>query len=244
MRNNFNSFLLFLLLKNIYLKVKKILIALKKLKHLNLCNNPLKNAHIGKASCQVKNEQENEHSDEFTQEIESMIPLADISNQVSSDHFDFYFMKNWSIDEDENKLTGLKTIILNNCYIDNKILELLLIRLPALEELHLARNEYKKIQFSNYFRKESLKIIYLNSNCLSDWKEVSKLGICMPNLETLVLSENRFGDIPESINFREAFPKLKALNMNELNVDTWDTIDNLRELASLKNIRLKGKIHL
>ena len=210
---------------------------LKRLKHLNLCNNPLKNAHIEKNSNQVEDKRGD--LDELTRGLETILPLKD-SDDIEPIHFDTYFIKNWSIEEDGNKSDSLKTLILNNCYIDNEILELLLIRLPVLEELHLARNNYARIKFSETFRKESIKILYLNSNNLSEWSEILRLGICFQNLETLVLSENQLGDIPESIEFEKAFPKLKILNLNELNIKKWETIDILRGLCSLKNIRLKG----
>ena len=210
---------------------------LKRLKHLNLCNNPLNNAHIEKNSNQVEDKRGD--LDELTRGLETILPLKD-SDDIEPIHFDTYFIKNWSIEEDGNKSDSLKTLILNNCYIDNEILELLLIRLPVLEELHLARNNYARIKFSETFRKESIKILYLNSNNLSEWSEILRLGICFQNLETLVLSENQLGDIPESIEFEKSFPKLKILNLNELNIKKWETIDILRGLCSLKNIRLKG----
>jgi hypothetical protein len=155
-----------------------------------------------------------------------------------------YFSINWSLENDENKFVTLKTLILNFCYVDLKIVQCLLERLTNLNELHLTSNNYSHVTFSDSFLKESLQILYFNNNNLTDWHEVFKFAKFFPNLENLVLSENSLGDL--NLNDEKnctnliQFSKLKAVNLNKLDIKNWSTIDHFRTLfPNLKNIRIK-----
>jgi hypothetical protein len=150
---------------------------------------------------------------------------------------------------------------LNSCFIDLRIIELLITKLNNLNELHLSSNEYKQVNFSNDFSKKSLKLLYFNDNKLNDWKEICKLGKCFSNLEYLCISENELADIDddESNEYKEAiepigesehlmnekkiqdhFLNLKTLVMNRLNINDWRTVDKIRDFNQLNNVRIQN----
>ena len=52
------------------------------------------------------------------------------------------------INNENNLYHQLKILILNSCHVDLKIIECLLNRLPDLNELHLASNDYSIVTFT------------------------------------------------------------------------------------------------
>jgi len=170
-------------------------------------------------------------------------PLYKTGENIDTIHGDStlldLFNMGWSTQE---TFTSLKTLILNSCYLSQKTLESMLIRLPCLEELHLTANNYSNIAFNENFAQNSIKIIYFNNNILSDWSDVFKLGKCLPNLESLILSENNLADLPGDFQtdlVNQSFGKLQTLNLNKLKIQAWTTIDMIRQLPALKNLRIQ-----
>lgn len=169
-----------------------------------------------------------------------------------------YFTNEWplpKLDSDQSissaQFDNLKTLILNECFIDLRIIECLLQRLDGLTELHLSRNKYKQITFSKDFVKLSLKILYIHTNNLDNWNELCKLGKCFPNLEHLVLSQNEITNFTIDPNYNQdyfenaeqmknsnLFKNLNILNLNKIKINDWSAIDQLREFPSLKHIRI------
>ena len=139
---------------------------------------------------------------------------------------------------------SLSTLILNSCYIDLKIVELLINKLNNLNELHLSSNNYSNITFSNDFTKMTLKILYFNNNQLNDWNEVCKLGKCFPNLENLVISHNNLSNFNNNENNElctsNCFRNLQILIINRLKINEWSVIDQLREFPHLKHVRIQN----
>lgn len=97
-----------------------------------------------------------------------------------------YFHLEWPTGN--NEFNMLETLILNSCFIDLKVVEILMNRMPNLSEVHLASNGYEIVTFSEGFVKESVKILYLNNNNFSKWSEILKFGKCFPMLEYLVIN--------------------------------------------------------
>ncbi len=190
--------------------------ALKRLRLLNLSHNPLNQCT---------------NSMIYDQEADS------IELGIS------YFNIEWNLLNDTNIFHQLKILILNSCYVDLKLVECLLSRLPSLDELHLASNNYSRVTFSDRFVKYSIKILYFNNNLLSNWNEVCKLGRCFPNLENLVLSHNdlsNFSSIDEQLHTSKCFQNLEILILNKLQINDWSVIDQLREFPHLKHVRIQN----
>jgi len=199
-------------------EVKKLLNSLKRLRLLNLSHNPLNNNNINR----MNNDQEDDNDDD----------------ELTINYFNI----EWPINNENNLYHQLKILILNSCNVDLKIIECLLNRLPDLNELHLASNNYSIITFTDQFVKYSLKILYFNNNNLSNWNEVCKLGKCFPNLENLVLSHNdlsNFSSIDE-LHTSKCFQNLEILILNKLKINEWSVIDQLREFPHLKHVRIQN----
>ncbi len=101
-----------------------------------------------------------------------------------------------------------------------RTIELLLDRMPNLSELHLASNNYSRVTFATDYRKESLKVLYLNNNNFSAWCEVLKFGKCFPMLENLVLSDNPLSSFvaeSEALSTAECFRNVEILILNKVN---------------------------
>ncbi|CAF0708942.1 unnamed protein product [Brachionus calyciflorus] len=213
-------------------EIRKLLSSLKKLKFLNLTSNKLCNFNPLNKSCHKDN-----------QEI-----LEEDKLQATID----FFNTEWPINENQIHYENLKTLVLNECFIDLKIIECLLNRLSGISELHISRNAYKTINFSNQFRILTLKILYINNNLIDEWNDICKLAICFPNLEHLVLSENPiqtfdidyekdkeyFRNFQEELKNSNLFKNLRVINMNKIKIDQWSTLDKLKEFPNLMHIRI------
>lgn len=195
-------------------EIRKILQALKNLRLLNLSHNPLTDS----------------------------INYEKVNQETTLNSALDYFYSEWSLEN--NVFQQLQTLILNSCYLDLKIVEFLLSRMPNLNELHLSSNNYSCVTFSDEFRKDSIKILYLNNNSFSRWSEILKFGNCFPMLENLVLSDNPLSDFttcPTSTsNTSNSFQNLEILILNKLQISEWSAIDQLNDFPSLKHARIQN----
>ncbi|RNA31817.1 tubulin-specific chaperone cofactor E [Brachionus plicatilis] len=201
-------------------EIRKVLNSLKKLRHLNLTSNKLA-----------------DFSPESELDEEKKIPKT-----IE------YFNTQWPLDEKNFFYNNLKTLVLNECFVDLRIIECLLHRLIGLSELHLSRNNYNQINFSADLRKHSIKVLYMSNNLLDNWNQVAKLGVCFPNLEQLVLSSNplkNFQIEPNNdseflarANNSDLFKNLSILNINKIKIDHWSSLDALKYFPNLKHIRI------
>ena len=165
-----------------------------------------------------------------------------VNNQLN------FFELEWNLDMEANKFHHLKILILNSCHVDLKVIECLLNRLPNLNELHLASNNYSRVTFSDNFVKYSIKILYFNNNNLTNWNEVCKLGKCFPNLENLVLSHNNLSNFTSTMSHQDGsgldtsqcFQNLEILILNKLKINEWSVIDQLRQFPHLKHVRIQN----
>ena len=147
------------------------------------------------------------------------------------------FEARWPI---ELQFEHLNILILNSCFINLDVVERLLERLPNLIELHLASNNYSKVDFSPRFIKNSIEILYFNSNNLTNWNEVCKLGKCFPRLKNLVISHNDIENFTSNLATNKCFQRLEILIMNKLKIDDWSIIDQLSEFPHLKHVRVQN----
>ena len=138
---------------------------------------------------------------------------------------------------------SLKTLILNGCFIEFNVIELILKQFPNLSELYLDRNNYSSFQTSSGFLNESVKMLFVKNNGINDWNEVAKLGRCFPSLESLILSDNLLSDFQlcdQNSCLKTLFPKLESLVINNLNIKDWSIFEKLSEFPCLKSIRAQG----
>lgn len=132
----------------------------------------------------------------------------------------------------------LSTLILNACFINYQTIELLLERLPNLDELYLASNKYSHVEFSATFVNSKLRVLYFNDNSIDDWNEIVKIGRAFPQLESLVLSENPIAAVKTS---GEVFKNLKLLVLNKLPLNDWSDLDLVRnEFVGLKHLKVQN----
>lgn len=194
--------------------------SLKKLKHLNLTSNKLANFN----------------------------PFCEPDEQTKIAKTIEYFNIEWPLNENQIFYDNLKTLVLNECLIDLRIVECLINRLSGLNELHLSRNHYKHVNFSTNLRNQSVKVLYMSNNLLDNWNQVAKLGFCFLNLEQLVLSSNplkKFEIEPDQdIDYlgdaknSDLFKNLSILNINKIKIDQWSSLDAIKYFPNLKHIRI------
>jgi hypothetical protein len=150
-------------------------------------------------------------------------------------------LSEFSSSESNEFQSNLKSLIINASFIPFGVLEKVLKNhLNQLNELHLSKNDLNEINFSDAFVNVNLKVLHLNGNKLSDWHQVSKLGKFFPNLEYMCLSENDLCD--ESIDRLDSnmFLSLGTLILNKIPINSWVTLDKLRELPKLKTFRIQN----
>lgn len=226
-------------------EVKKLLVALKRLRLLNLSQNPLLSSLDAVAT------------------VMSTMETSSSDNKAADNLYASYFGSEWSVHltAGNNCFDNLRILILNSCYADLKLVQCLLEQFANLNELHLASNSYSHVTFDDQFVKPSLKILYFNNNELASWREVCKLGKCFPNLENLVISHNNIstfsaaeneendnddGDIADreedddDLCTSKCFRQLQILILNRLKINDWSVIDQLRQFPLLRHVRIQN----
>jgi len=101
-------------------------------------------------------------------------------------------------------------------------------------------NDFTEVPNDLNRRFEQLKVLSVASNRFQEWSEVRKLGKLFPNLVSLNLSENPLQRITIDSNCDREFCELERLNVMETKIDNWESIDNLRNLPKLTELRIKG----
>jgi Leucine-rich repeat (LRR) protein len=113
-----------------------------------------------------------------------------------------------------------------------------------LEELHLSRNQYEKIELGDEHHAdegencshEVVRKLHFNGNPIGCWEEVVKLGRAFPTLESLVLAECPLKELQQS--HVDHFPELRFLNLSNTLISTWEDIDHLRLFPELGSLRI------
>ncbi|ERM99679.1 tubulin-folding cofactor E [Amborella trichopoda] len=154
-------------------------------------------------------------------------------------------------------LKSIRILVLNNCGITWKQVEILKHSLPALEELHLLSNQLESIELSTGKKVQgfdSLRILNLEDNCINTWDAVLKLSQ-LRSLEQLHLNKNSLKDIyypdfvsiddsicacePQDSSFKP-FENLGCLLLGDNKINDFSSVDSLNKFPSLVDVRLSG----
>nr|XP_006819729.1 PREDICTED: tubulin-specific chaperone cofactor E-like protein-like [Saccoglossus kowalevskii] len=138
---------------------------------------------------------------------------------------------------DSVSLATIKRLVLNNTHAPWDAVHQLLSNMPSLEEVLLSLNDFVTVSSpDNPYT--SIKMCQFNSNGVTDFAEVCKLGKMFPMMENLYLAENKFSDLSGEV--AECFPQLKSLSIRDNAIDSWESIDKLKEFPHLCDVRMKG----
>ncbi|XP_008775749.2 tubulin-folding cofactor E isoform X2 [Phoenix dactylifera] len=153
----------------------------------------------------------------------------------------------------------IRTLVLNNCGMAWKEVEILKESLPAVEELHLMANKLRTIMpapsvpvtaFVPGF--DNLRLINLEDNCIDSWDEILKLSY-LRSLEQLHLNKNKLKHIyypanhpcpgtPNNYYMQDTswrpFENLQCLLLGCNEIEDLASIDSLNSFPSLMDIRL------
>ncbi|XP_045125440.1 tubulin-specific chaperone cofactor E-like protein isoform X2 [Portunus trituberculatus] len=136
-------------------------------------------------------------------------------------------------------LTNLTRLVLNGTRLPWKDVHILLENAPRVEELHLCKNEYSKVERPKTKRYSSVSRIHFNNNPSSDWTEIETLGQMFPYLEVLILAECPLSQLKEGDRYHEFFPRLKYLSLNSTKICSWDSVDLVNLFPKLSELRLQ-----
>ena len=106
---------------------------------------------------------------------------------------------------------------------------------PRLQELHLSINDYGQVALNHSFLHAGLKHLHLNDNKIKEWEEMVKLSAAFPSLQKLIASNNPVRYIPPDMD-SNIFPQLLILNLNNSDLSSWDSIENLHALSMLREL--------
>ena len=85
----------------------------------------------------------------------------------------------------------------------------------------------------------NIKKLHFNNNDIENWSDIVKIGKIFPNLKSLILCENCIKEVTvdDKVN---AFENLKTLSLSQTDVDDWKSLDEMRKLPALEDLRLVG----
>eukprot|EP00794_Sanderia_malayensis_P011260 gene11260-12440_t len=136
-----------------------------------------------------------------------------------------------------NPMPKLQKLVLNNTKVDLKFVLKLLEIFPTVEELHLSLNAYGRVIEwpKNY---PNVKTLHFNRNELENWEDVIRVGKLFPSLKILILCENPV----KEINFEKevVLHKLSTLSLSKTEINNWKSIDEIKKLPALEDLRLVG----
>ncbi|PIK40435.1 hypothetical protein BSL78_22718 [Apostichopus japonicus] len=108
-----------------------------------------------------------------------------------------------------------------------------------LEELHFGTNNLASIPIpADGTCFTSVRKFYLNRNLLSKWSEIATLGKLFPSIESLHLAKNPLAGLTEDIG--RHFACLRQLDITDINLSTWEELDNLNHFPKLEDVQLQG----
>ena len=80
--------------------------------------------------------------------------------------------------------------------------------------------------------------LHFNRNDLKNWKDVANIGKIFPSLRSLVMCGNPLKDIKIEGETELSFPELKAMSLSETEIQSWESVDEIRKLPALEDLRL------
>lgn len=156
-------------------------------------------------------------------------------------------------------LQNICILVLNNCGMTWKEVEILKESLPAVEELHLMANKLRTITpapsvpLTACVRGfDNLRLLNLEDNCIDSWHEILKLSY-LRSLEQLHLNKNKLKHIYYPANHpspgapidyytkdtsKRPFENLQCLLLGCNEIEDLASIDSLNSFPSLVDIRL------
>ena len=105
-----------------------------------------------------------------------------------------------------------------------------------VHELHLSLNQYGEVPKTN-LKFNSLRSLHFSKNEILFWKDIEHLGDMFPSLKTLIICENPLEEIPTDSSAELYFPSLEKLSIAKTLISDWDSLDQLRRLPLLSDIR-------
>lgn len=109
----------------------------------------------------------------------------------------------------------------------------------SIEELHLSLNSYGHVaDWTSSFL--SVKQLHFSNNSIEDWADVVRLGKLFPNLKSLILCENGIKEVTVAGECHRIFNKLQTLSLSQTGLDNWNSLDEMRKLPVLEDLRLVG----
>ena len=85
----------------------------------------------------------------------------------------------------------------------------------------------------------NVKKLHFNSNGIEEWSDVVRIGKIFPNLKSLILCENCIKEVKVDTTAK-MFEKLATLSLSQTEVDDWNSLDEMRKLPVLEDLRLVG----
>ena len=112
------------------------------------------------------------------------------------------------------------------------------VHFSSIEELHLSLNSYGHVtDWPSSF--PNVRKLHFNNNGLEEWNDVVRIGKLFPNLKSLILCENCIKEVKVDVEAK-AFENLITLSLSQTEVDDWNSLDEMRKLPVLEDLRLVG----
>ncbi|XP_066979640.1 tubulin-specific chaperone cofactor E-like protein [Macrobrachium rosenbergii] len=135
-------------------------------------------------------------------------------------------------------LSNLTRLVLNGTELPWRDIHILLENAPKVEELHICKNGYKKVEATKK-QYPTVSRVHFNNNPSSNWTEIEALGEMFPCLEVLILAECPLSALCREELYCEKFPNLKYLSLNCTKISDWDSVDLVNWFPKLSELRLQ-----
>jgi hypothetical protein len=139
---------------------------------------------------------------------------------------------------------SLRVLVLNDCELtwNHHILRLCQL-CPALEELHVAKNQLTSLHpLSSLTALTALRTLNLSANSFRHWSDLQPLA-CLPSLGRLLVNENALSTVPppsEAEGTAYEWRTLTSLSLSHNQLSMWEAIDALScRLPALRELRLQ-----
>ncbi|XP_066913319.1 tubulin-specific chaperone E-like [Clytia hemisphaerica] len=146
----------------------------------------------------------------------------------------------WNIEEKDifgklpNKLCSL---YMNDVNINWEQLLNILQRLPTIKEVYACFNPIAT-PLSQHDRIKELEILNLEGCHINSWENLKKVFSGQSKLEWLILNDNQLEMITCEKD-ADIFSNLKSLSLNFNKIEKWDSINELRNLKNLNEVRFR-----
>jgi len=138
--------------------------------------------------------------------------------------------------------SNLRSLVLNNCYVDWETVMSIAVKTQKLCELHVAGNSIRSLACDKNICSclGALEALHLEDNLVQDWSEVKRLST-LPKLKKLNLSGNLLAEIESySEDNKPGFALLTTLFLQNNSLKDWKDIDTLDHFESLTEVRVSG----